>query len=88
MKYKDDPNWWIQPEKVLKQDDLEGFAPETTIYIHTRRHDWDDPAFVNALFVVSTKFWPRTVRSDSDADAYSKVGDYAAGAAYVSDDSD
>ncbi len=75
MKYKDDPNGWIQPEKVLKQDDLAG-------------DDWDDPAFVNALFVVSTKFWPRTVRSDSDAYVGIGIGDYAAGAAYVSDDSD
>jgi hypothetical protein len=44
--------------------------------------DWDDPASVNALYVASTKFWPRDADADSDAD------DYAAGAASASDDSD
>jgi hypothetical protein len=37
--------------------------------------------------VASTKFWPRTVRSDSDAYADSDADDYAARAA-ASDDSD
>ncbi len=45
--------------------------------------DWNDPASVNTLFVASTKFWPRTVHSDSDAD--SDPYDYAAGAAASAD---
>jgi hypothetical protein len=49
-------NHGVKPEKVLNKG---GLADS----------DWDDPASVNALFVASTKFWPRTVRSDSDADA-------------------
>jgi hypothetical protein len=44
--------------------------------------DWDDPASVNTLFVSSTKFCPRTVPSDSDAD-----DEYSAGVP-ASDDSD
>jgi hypothetical protein len=67
-------NHGVKPEKVLKKDGLAGA-------------DWDDPASVNTLYVASTKFWPRTVGSDSDADAYSDADDYAAGAA-ASDDSD
>jgi hypothetical protein len=63
----------VKPEKVFKRDGLAGT-------------DWNDPASVNALiYVASTKFWPRTVRSDSDAD--SDADDYAAGAA-ASDASD
>ena len=62
----------VKSEKVFLRDGLAGA-------------DWNDPASVNALFVASTKFWPRTVGSDSDAD--SDADDYAAGAA-ASDDSD
>ena len=65
----------LKAEKVLERAGLAGA-------------DWDDPASVNALFVASTKFWPRTARSDSDADADADADDYAAGAAYASDDSD
>ena len=68
-------NHGVKPEKVLKKAGLAGA-------------DWDDPASVNALYVASTKFWPRTVRSDSDADADSDADDYAADAASTSDDSD
>jgi hypothetical protein len=65
-------NHRVKPEKVLKNAGLAGA-------------EWDNPASVNALFVASTKFWPRTVHSDSDAD--SDADDYAAVAA-ASDDSD
>jgi hypothetical protein len=68
-------NHGVKPEKVLKKAGLAGA-------------DWDDPASVNALYVASTKFWPRTVRSDSDANADSDADDYAADAASASDDSD
>jgi hypothetical protein len=53
----------------------------------TRNADWDAPASVTTLFVASSKFWPRTVRTDIDADADSDADDYAAGAD-ASDDSD
>jgi hypothetical protein len=67
-------NHVVKPEKVLTKAGLAGV-------------NWDDPASVNTLFVSSTKFWPCTVRSDSDADANSDADDYTAGAA-ASDDSD
>jgi hypothetical protein len=51
----------VKPEKVLKKAGLEGA-------------DWDEPESVNALYATSTKFWPRMVRSDSDADADSDAG--------------
>jgi hypothetical protein len=47
-------NHGVKPEKVLKKAGI-------TVT------DWDDPASVNALYVASAKYWPRTVRSDSDA---------------------
>jgi hypothetical protein len=56
----------VKPEKVLKKDGLEGA-------------DWADPDSVPALYKASTKFLPRTLRSDSDAD--SDADDYATGAA-------
>jgi hypothetical protein len=62
----------VKPEKVLKKAGL----ADT---------DWDNPDSVHALYAASTKFWPRTLRSDSDAD--SDADDYAAGAASDSDDS-
>jgi hypothetical protein len=67
-------NHGVKPEKVLTKAGLAG-------------SDWDDPASVNALYVASTKFWPSTVHSDSDADVDSNADNYAAGAA-ASDDSD
>jgi hypothetical protein len=72
-KYLDDHG--VEPEKVLKKAGLAG-------------DDWDDPVSVNTLYMVSTKFSPRTVRSDSDADADSDADDYATGPASASDDSD
>jgi hypothetical protein len=42
--------------------------------------NWEDPDSVPALYKATTKFWPRTVRSDSDADASSAADDSAAGA--------
>jgi hypothetical protein len=51
MKYKDDPNWWIQPEKVLKQDDLAGMTG-TTLYSSTHS-SWSPPNSGLAQFVVT-----------------------------------
>ena len=68
-------NHGVNPEKVLKRTGLAGA-------------ECDDPASVNALYETSTKFWTRTVRSDSDADADSEADAYAAGATSESDDSD
>jgi hypothetical protein len=42
-------NHGVKPEKVLKRD---GLADA----------DWDDPAFVNALYVASAKFWTRKMK--------------------------
>jgi hypothetical protein len=59
-----------KPEKVLKKAGLAGA-------------DWDNPDSVHALYAASTKFWPRTLRSDSDADSNA----YAVCADSDSDDS-
>ena len=68
-------NHGVQPVNVLKKAGLTG-------------SDWDDPASVNTLNMASTKFWPRTVRSDSDANADSDADAYAADDASDSDVSD
>jgi hypothetical protein len=57
----------VKPAKVLKKAGLEG-------------SNWEDPDSVPAIYKASIKFWPRTVRSDSDADASSAADDSAAGA--------
>jgi hypothetical protein len=46
----------VKPKKVLKKAGLEGA-------------DWEDPDSVHLLYKASTKFLPRTLRSNSDADS-------------------
>jgi hypothetical protein len=57
----------VKPAKVLKKAGLEG-------------SNWEDPDSVPAIYKATTKFWPRTVRSDCDADASSAADDSDAGA--------
>jgi hypothetical protein len=62
----------VKPEKVLKKA---GLADS----------DWDNPDSVHALYAASTKYWPRTLRRDSNAD--SEADAYASSVASDSDDS-
>jgi hypothetical protein len=65
----------VKPEKVLKKAGLDCA-------------NWEDPDSVHAVYKASTKFLPRTLRSDSDADSDAVAsGDLSPLAASDSDDS-